>query len=262
VYGLFNLILRIQKFKNDNIMAKKFIWKVWLVLNRLTKDVKNDYIAEVSTTGKTLRNEDTAREIKDEGSELQYETILDILNHGDRLRRKRIQQGYSVQTGVCHITPRVPGNWLGTAAPYDPEKHKITCDFTSTDELRKALEEVGVEVLGVKDSGARIGLVTDVSAGKTDGTITPNGDITIDGVKIKIDPADGEGLGIFFVDAGGSETPVTHPLSLNNPKKIICRVPALGAGEYTLKIVTQFSTSMILLKKPRTIVYELPLTVE
>ncbi|MDR1330531.1 MAG: DUF4469 domain-containing protein, partial [Tannerella sp.] len=71
-----------------------------------------------------------------------------------------------------------------------------------------------------------------------------------------------EGLGIFFVDTAGVEIPVTQPLSLNNPKKIICRVPALGAGWYTLKIVTQFSSSTILLKESRTIVYRLPLTVE
>jgi hypothetical protein len=38
-------------------MAKKHTWKLWLRLNLLTKDVENDYVAEVSTTGKTLLNE-------------------------------------------------------------------------------------------------------------------------------------------------------------------------------------------------------------
>jgi hypothetical protein len=242
-------------------MSKKFTWKVWLRLNLLTKEVENDYVAEVSTTGKTLRNEDIARIIKDEGSELQYETLLDILNHSDRLRRERIQQGYSVQTGVCHVSPRVTGNWLGSAEAFDPKKHKITCDLTPTDELRKALEEVGVEVLGVKESGARIGMVTDVTTGKTDGTVTPDGDLVIEGVKIRIEPLDGEGLGIFFTDAYGTETPVTHPLSQNSPKKIICRAPALASGEYSLKIVTRYTQGATLLKDPRTIVYELTLTV-
>jgi hypothetical protein len=187
---------------------------------------------------------------------LQYETLLDILNHSDRLRRERIQQGYSVQTGVCHITPRVTGNWIGSTEPFDPKKHKITCDLTASAELRKALEEVGVEVLGVKDSGARIGLVTDVTTGKNDGTITVGGDLIVTGEKIRIEPLDEEGLGVFFVDASGIETPVTHPFTQNDPKKIICRVPALGAGSYTLKIVTRFSQSTTLLKYPRTIVYE------
>jgi hypothetical protein len=63
------------------------------------------------------------------------------------------------------------------------------------------------------------------------------------------------------VDVNGGETPVTHPLTQNDPKKIICRVPALGAGDYTLKIVTCFSNGTTMLKQPRTIVYELPLKV-
>ena len=29
-------------------MAKRFFWKVWLKLNLLTRDVDNDYIAEVA----------------------------------------------------------------------------------------------------------------------------------------------------------------------------------------------------------------------
>jgi hypothetical protein len=103
--------------------------------------------------------------------------------------------------------------------------------------------------------------VTDVTTGKNDGTITVGGDLIITGEKIRIEPIDEEGLGVFFVDASGIETPVTHPLTQNDPKKIICRTPALGAGDYTLKIVTRFSNSAVQLKAPRTLIYELPLTV-
>jgi hypothetical protein len=243
-------------------MAKNFIWKLWLRLNLLTKEVDNDYVAEVSTTGKTLRNEDIAQAIKDEGSELQYETLLDVLNRSDRLRRERILEGYSVQTGVCHITPRVTGSWEGATPHYDPAKHKITCDMSPAPELRADLGNVGVEVLGVRDSGARIGLVTDVTSGKTSGIITPDGDIIIEGEKIKIAPAGEDGTGIFFVDSGGADTPVTHPLTQNDPKKIICRVPNLPAGTYSLKIVTRFAHGNTLLKDPRTLNYETTLTVE
>jgi hypothetical protein len=34
---------------------KKKTWKVWLRPNLLSKDVKNDYIVEISTTDNTLR---------------------------------------------------------------------------------------------------------------------------------------------------------------------------------------------------------------
>jgi hypothetical protein len=128
--------------------------------------------------------------------------------------------------------------------------------------MRAAPEDVGVEVLGEKNSGAFIGLVTDLSTGKTDGTITPDEDLAVSGDKIKIALEDEEGLGIFFTGADGAKHPVTHRLAENQLKKLLFRVPALADGAYTLKVVTRFSNSTTLVKEPRAITYELPLKVE
>ncbi|MDR2691242.1 MAG: DUF4469 domain-containing protein [Dysgonamonadaceae bacterium] len=239
---------------------KKFFWKVWLRLNFLTKDVKNDYVAVVSTTGKTLHNADIAGLIKDEGSELQYETLLDVLNRADRLRVRKIQEGYSIQTGVSHIAPRVLGTWLGAEHKFNPAAHRITADMTPSTELHAAFEEVGVEVLGIKESGAYIGLVTDVLTGKTDGTISYLGDIIITGEKIKIAPDKDSTVGVFFVDDEGEDISLDYPMTENNPKRIVCRVPELSYGTYTLKIVTRYVGNTTLLKQNRTIVYDVPLT--
>ena len=243
-------------------MIKRFFWKIWLRLNTLTKNVENDYIAEVSTTGNTLHNEDIAQNIVKERSELRYETILSILNERDAVERDALLNGSSVQNGNMHLSPRVLGNWIGADPVFDPKEHKITLDATLTVEMRKALEEVGVEILGKKtDGGAIIGLVTDVLTGKTDGTISVGGDIIITGEKIKIAPVGEEGLGVFFVAPDGTDIPLDHPMTENNPKKIICRLPLdVTDGIYTLKIVTRFSSGTLYLKTPRTILYELPLT--
>ena len=240
---------------------KRFFWKIWLRLNLLTKEVDNDYTAEVSTVGNTKRNEDIARAILEEGSELKFDTLLDILNRRDGVEKRMLQQGNSVQNANVRLAPRVSGSWVGSTANFDPAVHKITIDATITNEMRTVLEEVGVEVLGVKNSGAIIGLVTDTVTGKTDGSITINDDILIEGDKLKIAPEDEVGLGVFFVTNTGVEIPVTRRLTQNDPKKIIARVPKLLAGEYTLKIITRFSTSSTLLNEPRTIEYERKLTV-
>jgi hypothetical protein len=198
-----------------------------------------------------------------ERSELRYDTILSILNERDGVVLDAVLGGSSVQDSNVHIAPRINGNWIGADPVFDPKAHRITVTVTPTAELRTALEEVGVEVLGKKaDGGAIIGLVTDVLTGKTDGTISPNGDIIIEGSKIKVYPADEEGLGVFFTDVNGTDIPLDYPITANNPKRIVCRVPAaLNAGEYTLKIVRRFTASAALLKHARTIVYELPLKV-
>jgi hypothetical protein len=135
--------------------------------------------------------------------------------------------------------------------------NKIAVDMTPSTELREALTEVGVEVLGVKDSGAYIGIVTDAATGITTGSITPNDDVIIEGDKLKIAPEGENGLGVFFVNVSTGEiVPVTHRLTQNDPKKIIARVPAdIPAGEYILRIVTRFSTSVVMLNEPRIIDY-------
>jgi hypothetical protein len=110
-------------------------------------------------------------------------------------------------------------------------------------------------LLGVKDGGAYVGLVTDTATGLTDGTITPGDDILVEGDKLRRLPDGEAGLGVFFVDVSGTAIPVTRRLTQNDPKKLIVRVPALAPGQYTLRIATRFSNSKTFLTEPRIIEY-------
>lgn len=241
--------------------AYDFYWKIWLRLNLLTKDVDNDYIAEVSTVKNTLRNEDLARRIVEKGSEITYETMLSVIRKYDLVVREAVQQGYSVMTENCQFTPRVSGTWNTAADQFDPARHKITLDTVVTTTMRDALARVGVEVLGVKETSGGISRVTDGYTGLTDGTITIGDVIDIEGDKIRIagDTAD---VGVFFVSAEGTVTQATGRLRRNDPKFVQIQVPAtLNAGmQYTLRIVTQFTSGNNLLKEARTIEYDRPLT--
>jgi hypothetical protein len=239
---------------------KKFTWKVWLKLNPLTKDVDNDYIAEVSTVGKTLSSEDIARLIVEGGSELHYETVLDIIKRAGHICIDKLQEGYSVQTEVCRIAPRVSGAWHGASTAFDPKTHKVTLTITPTNTVRDALDDVAVEVLGIRDSGAFIGLVSDVTTKAIDGTITPGGQVIITGDKIKVegDPEE-TGIGVFL-DSSTSTFQLTS-LAVNHPREIIGMLPRLNVGNYTLYIVTRFASGKILLKEPRRIEYKTTLKV-
>jgi hypothetical protein len=243
-------------------MGKRFTWKVWLRSNPLTPDVENDSTADVSTAGKTLGNADIAHDIKEEGSELSEETILDILNRGDRDQIRRLQEGYSVQTGVVHMEPAVLGKWIGEHPQYHADEHKKTVRTVPTGETRKALEDVDVEVLGLKaDGGAFISTVTDVTTGKTDGTVTSGGQIIITGDKIKIDPADEVGLGVFIDSLTGGTMFLPGPYAHNTSKQIIAVLPMLADGPYTLYIVTRYAGGNTLLNNQRKVVYALTLYV-
>jgi hypothetical protein len=243
-------------------MAKviEYIWKIWLRLNHLTQEVENDYTGEVSTIGHTVRNEDIARTIVAERSELRYETILSVLNERDSIVREAVWSGSSVLDGVVHIQPTIVGLWTSSERVVDPSKQKPHVSISPAAELREGLNAVKLEILGVKDSGAYVGLVTDAATKAIDGHITPGGIITISGDKLRIAPADEEGLGIFFVDSQGVSTPVTQ-ISQNDPKRLVVLAPDLAPDVYTLQIVTRFSNGSTLLKVARTIVYDLPIIV-
>lgn len=206
-----------------------------------------------------LRNEDLAKRIVAEGSEIKYDTLVSVLNQCDRIIKNALCDGFSVNTGVCRFAPRVSGSWIGENARFDPAIHRVTLDIIPSAEMRAALEQVGVEVLTVKESGAFIGLVTDALTGNTDETVSIDEDIVIEGDKIKVAGTD-ESVGVYFVDNKGVATKVLRRLTVNEPKKIIARVPgSLTSGDYTLRVVTQFSNSAVLLKEPRTIEYSRPL---
>jgi hypothetical protein len=170
-----------------------YIWKVWIKLNLLTKDKSNDYTAEVSTVGNTARNPDIVQAIIDEGSEIKADTLLSILNQGDRIKRTIIAESRSVQDGVCHITPRVYGVRDGANAKFDAELNSIGLEITTATEMRDLLKSVKVESLGVKSSGAYIKRIIDVITGISDETVTPD-EIEGDRIKILLDDEDGNGV--------------------------------------------------------------------
>jgi hypothetical protein len=154
----------------------------------------------------------------------------------------------------------VLGNWIGGIGPFDETKHKITVDATITAEMRSDLESVGVEVLGIRDSGAYIGLVTDVTTGKTNGEVTSGGQIIISGEKIKIEPYTSDATcGVFIETATTAD--LLYPLAVNNPKEIIALLPQLPKGTYHLYIKTRYSNSSTLLKEAREIDYTTPIIV-
>ena len=81
----------------------KYFWNAWLRPNHLSQEVQNDQVAEVFSPGKTLTNADIARLFLETGPELQIETIQDVINRTDRIKKEKLQEGYTVQTGFSRM---------------------------------------------------------------------------------------------------------------------------------------------------------------
>jgi hypothetical protein len=240
----------------------KLNWKVRLILNKLT-DNPNDYVASVDTAGTTRKQQDIIDRMVNDGTEIQPEIIKAVLDRTNRIKAEFLLAGYGVSDVLAHFAPRVTGAWEGKET-FTRGKHKATVDVTLSKGFHEELQRVGVEVLGVKESGVRIMLVTDVATGKTDGSITAGDDILIVGDKIKVTglpQPDGSletGIGVFFL-VDGAPVPAER-ISENTPGRIVARVPASLASEsfFDLRIVTRYSGNP-LLKTPRIIDYDLTL---
>lgn len=239
---------------------KDHYWEFTLRDNPLTKDNTEDCIAEVKSGPKTLRNEDIAKEIKRLGSEFKYETILSVNSQSNGIILEALLNGDSVITDLCQFIPRILGPFDSPEAQFDPNIHRLTFDIILTKQVREALKKVKTINNGLKADIAYITRVTDTLTGKTDATITPNDDILIEGSMIKI-VGDEAVTGVFFVAEDGTETKVSRRLTQNDPSKVLARVPALAAGEYTLRIVTGYNNGGPLLKNLRKIEYKKKLIV-
>lgn len=100
--------------------------------------------------------------------------------------------------------------------------------------------------------------VKDSVSGKVNDVLTPNGVVELFGNNIKIAGDDAE-CGLWFVPATGQALKAQVVVQ-NKPATIITMIPALPAGTYTLKVVTQYTGSK-LLKQPKICIFDKPLSV-
>ena len=244
-------------------MAEKtrtFCWNVHLRPNPLRPNGTESCIADVRSPSAVKHNEDIADAIVKERSEFRKETIMSILNMRDKAVKDLIEEGLSFMDGLVQISPRVSGVWETENSIYDEKIHKRTVDLIPTADLRNALDEIGVKVLGAKEETARITEITDTATGLKDGTLTIGDDIIIEGEKIKVDEKDAA-QGVFFKTADGTEYKTERRLSVNKPSQIIARVPKeVPAGAVTVIVRTKLTGSNKTLKEVREMIFKLPCT--
>jgi hypothetical protein len=235
--------------------------KVWLYDNRLTPDNPNDYIARVESERSLSVSDICETAVTRGGADISAATMEHGVNLFFKEMGYQLCDGYSVNTGWFVANVQIRGTFDSPAETFNPEKHGLLFEFHQGARLRKELEQVSVEVLGVADTGSEIAQVTDVKTGSINDLLTPGRNLKITGAKLKIA---GENIdnGVWFVDpASGARTKVdATDVVVNNPSELIVVIPDLSAGAYQLEVTTQYAVSS-LLKEPRTAVFGRMLTV-
>lgn len=238
-------------------MEEKIILSVDLYDNLLTEK-KGDFTGKARITG-SFRNADIARRIVAKRTEYRLETIENILNLADQEKARAIVEGKSLVDGVGQYQIRVVGSFEGEKAPFNPELHQLSVSYSMGKSLRDMMKNVVVETY-IATTGPVINEVIDSSTGSVNSMLVPNSTFVINGSNIKI-AGDDPSVGVFMTREGGTSSEV-RLLVHNNPSQLTVLLGDMAYGQYTLSIVTQFSTSGKSLKEPRTYVFPISLRVE
>ena len=117
---------------------------------------------------------------------------------------------------------------------------------------RRARHGVGPRGIGEKGSTFYLSTSLDAATGATDFSATPGANLTLTGRNIKV-AGDDPSVGIALIASDDTETKIpAGAIGVNQPSKLVFVIPAtLAAGDYTLRLTTQFSGSSASLKEPR-----------
>jgi hypothetical protein len=234
--------------------------KAWLYKNLLTPDPDDFVIRPISE--RALSVKDICETAVSRGeADISAASMEHAVNLFHAEMGYQLCDGFSINTGWYTAGPQVRGVANNPKEQYDKEKHTLLFEFHQGSLLRKELENVEVEILGVADTDAVITQVTDVKTGSINDLLTPNRNLKIAGHKIKI-AGDNAANGIYFVNQATAErTKVDDSdIATNNPSELIVIIPQLPAGTYQVEVTTQYAVSL-LLKEPRTTVFDKTLTV-
>ena len=236
--------------------------KAYLYDNLLTPD-PNDFVARVSSE-RSLSVADICHSAATRGG---ADVSDAAMSHAVELFLKemayRLCDGFAVNTGYFTAVPVVRGVFLNPNETFDPQRHTLQFQFTQGELMRREIEDVEVEIMGVAESGLYIGQVEDMKSRTVNEVLTPGFNLRVTGTKLRV-VGDKPGVGIFFREtATNTATKVDEgDIVINNPSELMIIIPALPAGTYQLEVTTQYSMGKQWLKEPRTSVFEKTLTVK
>ena len=145
--------------------------KAWLADNTVTTDDKKDKIFLVET-GQTYEFDDVINEMHNEETGLRIETISHVVKLFIRVVIRLLLNGNKVNVNLFYAVAKLRG--VAEKGQWNPLKNSIYVLLTQGAELRKAIEETTVEILGEKSNVMYILEVEDRDTGMTLIIVTHN----------------------------------------------------------------------------------------
>lgn len=229
--------------------------KGWIADNSVTAD-KTDKILLLESAGKVDINDIIDGMLK-EDTGLRPETLRHAVTLYNRIVADFILNGYQVNTGLFYAVAKLTG--LLEGGVWDKSRNAIYISFSQGKELREAIAETTVNILGEKADVMYILETEDVKTKLKDGSATAGRNIFVRGASLKVVGAD-PAVGVKLTNADGEDTVLEADMIVKNmPSELTLLLPAeLTAGEYSLTVTTQYSHgSQQFLKMPRSVTVQI-----
>ncbi|MDR1113019.1 MAG: DUF4469 domain-containing protein [Bacteroidales bacterium] len=217
----------------------------------------DDYSAQAHAVASLDKEAIIARILK-KGTALTKTDVLAVFNGIEEAIADALLEGNTINLPLFNTSFSISGVFEGPLDAFDGNRHKLNINLTKGVLLRDAEKNVKFEKTNIAAPQPQIQEVKDSVSGTVNETLTASGVVEVRGYNLRIDGND-PSCGLWFVADNGSEVKASVIIE-NKPSRIIAMIPALPAGKYRVKVVTQYTGSN-LLRTPKTFVYPKALTV-
>ena len=170
--------------------------------NALTSD-PNDYKAQVQLTD-SADFEFIAQRIVERGSTVTKPDLLAVFESLQQVCEGLILDGYRVNLGgLVELYPRISGIFNGATDSYDPTRHRLDASAAPGSRLRQAVRSKGAVEKVTSSKPAPVLLAYhDLASNDTNDSVTVGTIGTLQGSKLKFNPAQSD-EGLYFVPTAG-----------------------------------------------------------
>lgn len=211
--------------------------KFSLVNNPLTPDPRNCR-AQVVSSGPVTLSEAIDLAVK-RGRRISRTDFLLVSGVLFEVLTDLVAEGHTVITPLSRVRPSIKGAFDGEEAAFDAKKHDLGASHTSGALLLEKLAKAKVEKVRARSTLPHLSTYTDRESQTVNTEISPGGMAILAGERLKFDTNDPE-QGVFFVDAGGTETRASGFMDGTAKHVIFCVPSGLPGGEYKLILRTRF----------------------
>lgn len=213
-----------------------------LIENLLTERA-DDYTAQPQPF-RSYDKEELITRMLDKGTSATRTDVLSILNLYEETIVTVIKEGDTVNTPLFNTSFSVSGVFEGAVDTFDGNRHKLNVNLSKGTLLRDVETIVTLEKTETITPQPHILEVKDSISGKVNEILTPGGVVEVRGNSIRI-VGENADCGLWFVPETGDPIKA-QVLVQNKPSVVIAMIPMLPVGTYSIKIVTQYSGSIVL----------------